>query len=76
MGKIRNTLIVVGGGKPNFALYHITQVINGNNCELQIVDITNEQTDNYYIGENISQNTQQLYIVIHITIYSYPHNYT
>ena len=63
MGKIRNPLIVVGGGKPNFALYHITQVINGNNCELQIVDITNEQTDNYYIGENISQNTQQLYIV-------------
>ena len=63
MGKIRNPLIVVGGGEPNFALYHITQVINGNNCELQIVDITNEQTNNYYIGENISQNTQQLYIV-------------
>lgn len=29
-------LEIPSGGEPNFALYHITQVINGNNCELQI----------------------------------------
>ena len=54
-----------GGGEPNFAKYRITQIINGNSCELQITDINESETtnDNYFVGQNIEQNNTQLYIV-------------
>ena len=65
MAKIINPIIVLtaGGGEPNFAKYNITQVINGDKCELHIVDITTQTSNNYFVGQNVSQDKTQLYIV-------------
>lgn len=66
MAKIVNPLIVLtgkGGGEPNFAKYNITQVITGNKCELHIVDVETQTSNNYLVGQLTSQNDTQLYIV-------------
>lgn len=65
MAKIVNPLIVLTGkgGEPNFAKYNITQVITGNKCELHIVDITTQTSNNYLVGQLASQQDTQLYIV-------------
>lgn len=63
MAKIVNPFIVVVGGKPNFVKYNIQQVINGDLCEINIVDITTETANNYFVGQNIQDDKQQLYIV-------------
>lgn len=55
--------ITVGGGEPNFAKYHIVQVISGNNCQLQIVDYTSQVNDNYLVGTIVVDDTQKIYIV-------------
>lgn len=64
MAKIINPIIVLtGGGETNFAKYNITQVINGDKCELHIVDIKTQTSNNYFVGQNVSQDKTQLYIV-------------
>lgn len=63
MAKIKNPFIVIVGGKPNFAKYNIQQVINGDTCELAIVDISTQTANNYFIGSNTQNDRQQLYIV-------------
>ena len=63
MAKISNPIIVLTGGKLNFSKYNISQVINGDKCEINIVDITTQTSDNYFVGQNVSQDKSQLYIV-------------
>ena len=63
MAKISNPLIIIGG-KENFGKYHIEQVIDGDDIELYISDITTETENNYYIGQVINKDgTSELYIV-------------
>ena len=62
-----NTLVpkvleISSGGVNTFGRFHIEQVISGDTCELVITEIQTEQSNNYMIGQILSNESNELYI--------------